>query len=929
MRRRTSAGALAVALLASAVGTVLAPAAGAAEPIKLPRANLTPYVDPFIGTGFSSVAHPVPGGRAGNTLPGPVLPFGMVQLSPDSPTASPSGYRHDDVHISQFSLTHLNGAGCANSQDIGILPLVGDLTGSPGTTWTSYRATRVPAKESAEPGYYQTTLRNADATETVVETTATERTAAMRMRFPRTTAARVLLNSSRSATGNRDGAISISGNTVTGTVTGGGFCEEQEPPNENNPTVSSETYKIFYRIEFDRAPSSVGTWHYKTVSPGVASVSGVRTGGYLTFDTRDNDTVEMRVGISFVDPAGAAGNLTGESANRTFSQLRTAAHDRWNDVLNRIRVGGGTPDDLTTFYTALYHVMVNPNLASDRDGRYRGYDDLVHTATHPVYQNFSGWDIYRSWASLIAMVAPNEAGDMAKSLVLAGQQGGLLPKWGHAHNENYVMPGDPGPIVVAALRAFGVRNFDTAAALDLMDRNANGDLMQGKPIRGDQADYVARRYVPGNAATSLEYSASDFAVAQYARSLGDTARYDRYIERAQWWRNVYNPVSGYLQARNADGTWAARLDPAFGAPGNGYAEGNASQYTWMVPYDYRGLIALMGGPQTAVQRLDHHFTQLNGGLSAPYFYMGNEPEHGTPWIYHYAGVPARTSAVVRRVMTETFNSSPGGLPGNDDLGSTSAWYVWAALGMYPVTPGSDVLALHGPLFPRIVISRASGDLEISAPGAGRANPYVQGVTLQDAAVTRSWLRYSDLFAEIGIGAGRSLTYTMGASPSAWGTNPADVPPSVEDGAAPVPPAPDLGPNLAAGRPATGAAVCAAGEEPARAFDGDLGTKWCAKGTVDPTLRVDLGGTRDVTGFVLKNAGLGGEATDLNTRGYTIATSVDGITWTTAVSASGMRDSRTYHPVTAVPARHVRLTVTEAGHDDAARIPEFEVYGPVG
>ncbi|HZN76297.1 MAG TPA: GH92 family glycosyl hydrolase [Micromonosporaceae bacterium] len=904
---RTSAT-VALALLLAATATAAAVALTAA-PARAAVLALTQYVNPFIGTDDSNSPNPVPGGAGGSTVPGPVVPFGMVQFSPDTPTASPSGYRFSDTQIQEFSLTHFNGAGCANNEDIGLLPITGAIGTSPGTGWTGYAATQAKASEVAQAGYYKAVLSNYGNTQ--AELSATKRTAIMRLTYPTTTSAKVLINTSRSATGSRSGSISISGSTVTGSVTGGGFCG------------SSKTYQIFFRMEFDRAPSSVGTWLGSTVSPGSTSSSGVSSGGWLNFDTTGNAVVQVKIGISFVSQTGAAGNLAAEQSGFNFATVRANADTEWNTILNRVQATGGSAADLQKFYTALYHVLVNPNIASDTNGQYRGFDNIIHTASHTVYQNYSGWDVYRSWASLVALIAPNEANDIARSMVLDGQQGGLLPKWSHNHNEAFIMTGDPGPIIVTSLYAFGARSFDTTAALNLMHASSNGGTAQGSPIRGRQSGYVQRNYIHEDPSDSLEYSASDFAVAQFARAVGDTTKYNTYIQRAQWWRNVFNTESQYIHDRSSDGTWPWPLVPA--SPS--YTEGNASQYTWMVTYNFAALINLMGGRQTATQRLDHHFTQLNGGLSQPYFYIGNEPEHGVPWAYHFAAKPAGTSSAVRRVMSESFTTGAGGLPGNDDLGATSAWYVWAAMGMYPPTPGADTLALHGPLFPSILIDRPAGDIQINATGAGPSAQYVQGLSVNGAPTQRTWLRYAD------IAGGATLSYTMGGSPSAWGTNPADVPPSFNDGFTPPPAAPQLGTNLALNRPVTASAACATSESAAKAVDGSLSnnSKWCSTAAGTKFLQVDLGSSQNITSFVVKHAGLGGETTGWNTGAFTIQTSPDAATWTTRVSPSGNRTSRTYHPITAVTARHVRLNITTPANDGngAARIYEFEVYGGAG
>jgi hypothetical protein len=486
------------------------------------------------------------------------------------------------------------------------------------------------------------------------------------------------------------------------------------------------------------------------------------------------------------------------------------------------------------------------------------------------------------------------------------------------------MTGDPGPINVSSMYAFGARSFDTTAALNLMNASSNGGTMQGSPIRGRQAGYVQRQYIHEDPSDSEEYSASDFAIAKFAQALGNTTLYNTYITRAQWWRNVFNTESQYIHDRNSDGTWPWPLTPA--SP-SGYTEGNASQYTWMITYNFQALINLMGGPQTAIQRLNHHVTQLNGGLSAPFFYIGNEPEHGVPWAYNFAAFPAGTSSAVRRVMNESFTTGAGGLPGNDDLGATSAWYVWAAMGMYPPTPGANTLALHGPLFPSILIDRPVGDIQINGTNAGQGAQYVQSFSLNGGSTQRNWISYAE------IANGATLAYTMGGSPSSWGTAAANVPPSFNDGFTPPPTAPSLGTNLAQGRPATGSTACAASEGPAEAFDGTLGSnsKWCSTAAGTKFLQVDLGSSQNITSFVVKHAGLGGEQTGWNTGAFNIQTSPDASTWTTRATVSGNRTSRTYHPISSVSARYVRLNVTTPANDGngAARINELEVYGGGG
>ncbi|WP_328536177.1 GH92 family glycosyl hydrolase [Streptomyces sp. NBC_00344] len=898
LRSRT-AGALGALLL-----TVLGVGGLTAAPAHAGTLPLTQYADPFVGTDDSNAPNPVGGGAGGSTYPGAVVPFGGVQFSPDTPTASPSGYRYSDKSIEDFSLTHFDGAGCQNNEDLPLMPVTGALGSSPGSNWTSYASGYTKSSESASPGYYRNRL---DKYSTDVELTATTRTGMGRLTYPSSASSRLLINTGRSATGNRSGSVNISGSEVTGSVTAGGFCG------------SSKTYQIYFDLRFDRTPTGHGTWSGGTVNSDSTSASGTNTGAYLTFDTTGSATVQFKIGLSYVSVNGAKANVTSENNGWDFGAVRTAADTSWNGILNRAQVTGGATAELRKFYTSLYHVFQSPNISSDVNGDYRGFDGAVHNSAHPVYQNYSGWDIYRSWAALIALIAPSEAADIAKSMVLDGQQGGLLPKWSQQTNEDFVMTGDPGPIIISSMYAFGVRDFDTSSALSLMEKASSGGTAQGSPIRGNQSTYTSLHYLPGAPSDSLEYSASDFAVAQFAKALGNTGSYGTHMTRAQWWRNTYGSESGYVQPRSSDGSWSWPLDPA---SQNNFTEGNAAQYTWMVPYDFTDLINSMGGRQTAVQRLDHHFTQVNAGQSLPYYYIGNEPEHGVPWAYNYARDPAGASDAVRKVMTESFTTGAGGLPGNDDLGATSAWYVWAALGMYPATPGADTLAANGPQFPSVLLQRPGGNITINSSGSGG---YVQGLKVGGSATSHNYLRYPD------VAGGATLDYTMGSAPSTtWGTGASDVPPSFQDGANAVPAAPELGTDLAKGRAVTNSAPCATAESGDKAVDGSLrnNSKWCSL-AADPTLQVDLGSAQTVSSFVVKHAGLGGENTGWNTGAFQIQTSTDGTNWSTAATVSGSRSSRTYNAVSPRQARYVRLAISSPGNvsgTTAARIYELEVYG---
>jgi putative alpha-1,2-mannosidase len=868
-----------------------------------PLPNLVDHVNPFIGSDDSDSPFPVPGGAGGSTFPGATVPFGMLQLSPDTPTASPSGYRYKDAQIEDFSVTHFNGAGCPNNEDLPFLPYVGALTTSPASNWASFRAAYDKATEKAAPGYYHVTLAN----DLEVELTTTTRTGLIRLKYPASAVAQLLFHAGRSATGVRTGSVEIVGpDKLRGTATAGGFCG------------SSQTFQIHFAVQFDRPFTAKGTWLGTKLSPDSATTSGVGAGAYVTFDTSASPTVQMKIGISFVSVANAEANLAAESPGWDFDAVRATASTRWNEILNRIQVTGGTDTDLEKFYSALYHVFENPNVASDVNGDYMGFDKLPHTASGwTVYQNYSGWDIIRSWMHLISAVAP-EASDIVHSMVEDGVEGGLLPFWTHQNVETNVMVGDPGTVNVANAYAMGVRGFDTDAALNLMVKSGSDPT---DTQRWGLDDWMKLHYA-GNAAMSLEYAMADFAISQFAGSLGKTAIRDEYLARSHYWQDSWNPADHIIEPRvgsgqpgaqaariyevqvfgsavpatnlalahpatasgscsatetpdkavngtfnggtsdkwcdnsSSDKWWQVDLGSAqeltrivlyhAGAGGEsatwntqdftlsvstngtsftnvvtvtgntanttthtltpvtaryvrlniqtaihmppvgswdcqplsvssdcGFIEGNAAQYVWLVPQDLEGLFTKMGGHAQAVPRLDDLFTELNAGTTRAHFYIGNEPEHGTPWTYNFAQTPWKTQAVVRRIVDEEFTVNPGGLPGNDDLGATSAWLVWAYLGMYPVIPGTDVLVIHGPQFSSATIHLANGKtLNIVGDGAGAGASFIQSLAIDGAATTKSWLHFAD------VANGATLNFKMGAAANeAWGSADADRPPS--------------------------------------------------------------------------------------------------------------------------------------------------------
>jgi predicted alpha-1,2-mannosidase len=667
------------------------------------------------------------------------------------------------------------------------MPFVGAVTTSPAQDPTHYVATFSHTNESATAGYYGVTLDSGAK----VELTATQRSGMGRFTYPAGSAATLLVNVSGSVNGVTDAEVDISGRTISGWATSGHFCN------------GGNVYRVYFSATFDRPFASTGTWHNGTVSANTATVhsgqvaakvpqskaaahpdttvQGPGSGAFVTFDTSKNQVVNARVGLSYVSVANAAANAKAEQGSKGFDTVRAAARADWNARLNEVAVTGGTSDQRTVLYTALYHCLLQPNVFSDSNGQYIGFDGQLHKAAsgHAQYANFSGWDIYRSEAQLLALLAPHEAGDMAQSMYnQAHQSGDVWDRWSQNNGFEGVMVGDPYHSIVASMYAFGATGFDAKGALASMVHGAttvqpaNAYYME----RPGLADYQTLGYLPNDPSTTLEYTAADFGIAQLAQRLGQPATYQQFMGRAQNWENLFNPANAYLQPRNRDGSFPS-FDPA--SPNN-YVEGNGAQYTWMVPYDLQGLFNAMGGDDKVLPRLDTFFTDLNAGTTKPYAFLGNEPSLDTPWEYDYAGAPYKTQDVVRRALNTLWRPDAAGFVGNDDLGEMASWYVWGALGMYPEAPGRAELVLASPLFPHIVVKRPTGQtITVDAPGAAADTYYVQGLKVNGADTTRTWL------PESFVAKGGSLQYTLANTPdTAWGTAASDAPPSFRTGESP-------------------------------------------------------------------------------------------------------------------------------------------------
>ncbi len=734
--------------------------------------NLAGYVNPLCGTGDGN-----------NTFPGADAPFGMLQWSPDTRGSRkhPGGYMYSDTSISDFSLDHISGSGCPYGENFGFMPLLGgEPSTAPADRW-AYSMGFTHHNEIARPGYYGVKLDNGIS----VGLTTTTRTGFGRFMFPRGSTGTIMLNAGSDINGAIVSFIHIdsAAHAVSGAQTGGHFC--------GYPDVGT----VYFYAVFDRPFKSFSTWSGNTLSRWDTNGNGKESGAFLSFDLSSDRTVLVKVSISYVSVTDAKENIETESpvarfTKNDFEEAVRSASENWNRLLNRIQVSGGTRTEKETFYSMLYHALLFPSVCSDVNGNYMGYDGNVHktTGNHVQYANFSGWDIYRSECQLIAMLAPKRASDMAQSLLVDYRQGGAFPRWGVPNMDSGVMMGDPAAPMIADFYSFGARDFDAKEALAGLVRAATDPHVVANRSytyeRDALGDYLKLGYVPehqkggfGTVSMTLEYNTSDFAVSRLAKSLGDTADSRLLLNHAQYWKNIFNPETGYIQMKRRDGSWAPGFKRnVISYDGvRAYVEGTAGQYTWMVPFNLKGLAEEMGGRAIATARLDSFFIKLNvgaGGKDGWMAWMGNEPCLLTPWIYCFLGRPYKTELTVRRVMTQLFSDKPDAYPGNDDLGEMSSWYVWGALGMYPEIPGTDILVLGSPLFPKIVLHLKNGTFEIDAANAGEKAPYVQTLSVNGKRTERPWIRFSQ------ISNGGSMNYELGASPDKnWGASPEDAPPS--------------------------------------------------------------------------------------------------------------------------------------------------------
>ncbi|MCU1536758.1 MAG: alpha-mannosidase [Humibacillus sp.] len=781
-----------VVLAATGLGPVLPAGAIAPPSAAAPSAapdGLVSSVNPFIGTQDN-----------GNTFPGASAPFGMVQVSPD--TGGEGGYDHSQSAIYGFSQTHLSGVGCPVVGELPVLPTTGAVT---SVDQNRYRSSYTHADEEATPGYYRVGLPTYGVQ---AELTATDRTGWQRYTFPAGKQANVLLNTGKANMKVFDSEVHVVGDRVVeGRIHDGNFC------------AGKDEHTVWFRAEFDRPFSSFATWSGSALTAGRrdAATTDGGNGAAVTFPT-GTTSVTMKVGLSYTGADGARDNLAKETGDGfDFGATRADLTDRWESQLGHARITGGSPERRTAYYTALYHSLLHPNLASDVDGRYHGWDGRNHVAEgYTPRQNFSLWDTYRPQNQLLEVLAPDVARDSYLSLLAIGREGGWLPRWALVNSETNIMTGDPVTPFLVEGWSKGFLAGHEAEAYALLRQNATEQPPADSQYNGRSGQHWYERlgYIPFGlrvgtdcvshggdndcahpASATMEYAAADASLAIMAKSLGHKADAAMLTQRSGFYRNLWDSGTQTFRPRLADGSWLDPYDPVEAS--HAFHEGGSYQYQWLVPQDPAGLMSLMGGRAATERRLDDFFaydklltdpagTVRSDWIEATYAYYSkptynpnNEPDLLAPYLYAWVQQPSKTATVARAAYT-LFTDGADGMTGNDDLGTMSAWYVFSSWGLYPTMSGNNTFVVSSPQFPRVdidvarptgVATKQGGHLTVTAPGVSDDRRYVQRLSVNGTATTKSWVSWSD------VRRGGTIAHTVGTTPSAWGTRPSDVPPS--------------------------------------------------------------------------------------------------------------------------------------------------------
>lgn len=719
----------------------------------LAAAGLTDWVDPFIGTA-----------NGGNTFPGALVPWGMASVSPHNDLQSPSGYRYGKPFLYGFGHAHLSGTGCPDLGVVVLMPTTGEIQ-TDADKWKSQYDS-----EKATPGFYSVHLKTYDVQ---AEMTATTHAGISRYSFPAQKGdANILLDLGRRLTTDPvtlkspafESAVRIvSDSEAEGFAESGDFCS----PYAGNKQA------LYFVVQFSKPAVKAGTWKDGQVK-GDRGQKGRDVGAFFRFSTAGREPLVVKVGISYVSIENARLNLRTEIPGWDLEAVRASAQAAWEDALSRITVEGGTRDQRTIFYTALYHALLHPNVFSDVNGQYQGmsHSGVKKAGGYTRYTVYSLWDTYRNLHPFLGLVYPERDLDMTRSLVEMAKEGGWLPKWELAGNETGVMVGCPAVPVLLDTYRQGLKNFDVDSAYASMVKSLSPE---GNKTYGGLKSLLQYGYIPkddtsgdyiwGSVSTSLEYSYDFWCLAQMAKDLKKKADYGKYIHLSGVYRNFYDPATGFLRAKNRDGSFLDPFDPLATCcdqswpdnGGPGYVEGGAWQYLFFVPHDMDGLQMLLGGQDAFVKRLQECF---DGG----HFDATNEPDLAWPYLFDFAPRESwRAQKQVREMMGKYFKNSPDGIPGNDDCGVMSAWYLFSALGFYPVCPGSNSYQIGSPLFRQATVHLnrevyPGGLLTIKTNNNSDKNVYIQSVLLDGVPYKKDYLDHDTLVY------GKTLTFDMGGRP---------------------------------------------------------------------------------------------------------------------------------------------------------------------
>ena len=663
------------------------------------------YVNPFIGTS-----------NFGTTNPGPIAVRGMANVSPFN-VAGPQNlpmekdsrwfstpYVNENPYLTGFSHVNLSGVGCPELGVIITMPTTGALV----TNHEQYGSTY--SNEAAKPGYYTNTL---DKYGVKVEATATTRTGVSKYHFP-AGEANVLLNLGLGLTNEEGAQVKVVSPTeIEGMRMVGSFCYYKP----------EESYPIYFVAQFSEPAEEYGVWKKPRKYNGLESqwmvtngetrvkkgfrqaVVGDSIGAYMRYNFKQPKTVSVKVGVSYVSIENARENLKVETQDKDFETLLAEAQEKWNKQLSTIEVEGGTEEDKTIFYTALYHTQIHPSTLNDANGEYPKMQTRETLKTKDTrYTAFSLWDTYRNYHQLMSLVYPKQQSDMVKSMLQVYDESGWLPKWELNATETTTMVGDPAGIVLADTYLKGIQDFDVELAYEAMLKSA--DQLEGNPLRPGLKDYIEKGYLTtkttksGSVSTTQEYNISDYAIAQLAKALGKKEDYKRFYKRSISYRKLFDKEFNLLRPKNDDGSWLTPYNPETGAnfvKNLGFIEGNAWQYSFMVAHDVKGLMNLMGGSKSFTKKLQQVFDKNQ-------FDMANEPDIAYPYLFNYVkGETHRTDQLVSELLKTYFKNEPAGLPGNDDTGTMSAWAVFSMMGIYPVSPATPIYTITTPTFDTVTI----------------------------------------------------------------------------------------------------------------------------------------------------------------------------------------------------------------------------------